>query len=156
MNVLFVCSGNICRSAMAAECLKDRFAREGRTDVRVDSGGTLGIQGSPASPEAITAMDEIGIDLRPHRSQALRKSQIKKADVIIVMTHDHLEELAFRFPEGNEQRLLLRAFEHAPRVAADAHDLQDPIGEDVNYYRKQLPLICRCVEHLALFLQNES
>jgi protein-tyrosine phosphatase len=101
-------------------------------------------------------MEEIGIDLRPHRSQALRKSQIKKADLIIVMTHDHLEELAFRFPEGNEQRLLLRAFEQAPRVAADARDLPDPIGRSVDYYRKQLPLIRRCVDHLALFLQNES
>jgi protein-tyrosine-phosphatase len=141
---------------MAAAYLEGRLGHEGRTDVQVDSGGTLGIQGAPASPEAIVAMEEIGIDLRPHRSQALRKSQIKKADLIIVMTHDHLEELAFRFPEGNEQRLLLRAFEQAPRVAADARDLPDPIGRSVDYYRKQLPLIRRCVDHLALFLQNES
>lgn len=154
MNVLFVCSGNICRSAMAAAYFEDHLGREGRTDVTVDSAGTLGIQGAQASPEAIEAMDEIGIDLRPHRSKALRKSQIQKADFVVVMTADHLEELAFRFPEGDEHRLLLRAFEQAPEVGAEARDLPDPIGRSVAYYRKQLPLIRRCVEHLAQFLEQ--
>ena len=63
MKALVVCSGNICRSPMVEAYLRHRLARSGLSHVVVSSAGTLGIQGAPASPEAIVAMEEIGIDL---------------------------------------------------------------------------------------------
>ena len=66
MKVLFICSGNICRSPMAAAYLRHVVSGSpGRRAVEVESSGTLGIEGAPASDEAIVAMEEIGVDLEP-------------------------------------------------------------------------------------------
>lgn len=152
MKLLLVCSGNICRSAMAAEVLRDRAARAGLTHLHVDSAGTLGIEDAPAPLEAIQALGEIGVDLSGHRSKGLGAAAVRAADMVIVMTHDHLDEVKRRFPEGAPSRYLLRAFESSPVPAADAEDLHDPIGQPVDTYREQLTLIVRCIDHLVRYL----
>jgi protein-tyrosine phosphatase len=156
MKVLFVCSGNICRSPMAAECFRQHAVHAGLSHVVVESAGTLGIVGEPASPEAIEAMAELGVDLRSHRSRALRAVDLKTSEIVIVMTRDHLDELAYRYRDGSDERLLLRAFEHGPRIDLDAADLEDPIGRELGFYREQALLIRRCVENLALFLKHRE
>ncbi|HXV77319.1 MAG TPA: hypothetical protein VD788_13455, partial [Candidatus Polarisedimenticolaceae bacterium] len=148
MKVVFVCSGNICRSPMAAEYFRHRAKSEGLTDCRVASGGTLGIDGAPASSEAIEAMAEIGLDLSRHRSRALSAETLSGADYTIAMEQDHLEYLARRHPEGDDARMLLRAFEDDARPRPSAHDLPDPMGNPLSFYREQLPLMTRCVDHL--------
>lgn len=154
MKVLVVCSGNICRSPMVAEYLRHRAAQDGLHHVVVDSAGTLGIEGQPASAEAIEALREIGLDLSGHRSRGLRATDLADADLVLAMTQSHVEELAARFPQGAERRLLLRAFEGSPRIGRDAPDLPDPIGRGVEVYREQLMLIRRSIDHLALRLQD--
>ena len=149
MNLLFVCSGNICRSPMAAEQMRHLAGSLGRADWIVDSAGTLGIEGAPASPEAVEAMAEIGRDLRRHRSQGIRAEHVEWADLVIAMTHAHLMELASMFPRDPTPRLVLRAFERGSDPDPDAPDLPDPIGKPLRFYRDQVPVIVRCVEHLA-------
>ena len=152
MNVLVVCSGNICRSPMAAAQLRQRIAVEGYTDCFVDSAGTLGIEGSPASPEAVEAMKEVGLDLSTHRSQGVRIEHMQWADLVIGMTHAHMMELASLFPRDATDRLVLRAFEGGVDPYADAPDLADPIGKPLRFYKRQLPVIVRCVDHLIQHL----
>jgi len=156
MKVLFVCSGNICRSPMAAEYFRLRAARSGLSHVVVDSAGTLGIEGSPASAEAVQVMAEIGVDLARHRSKGLSAALLRTTDLVVAMTHDHLEHLALHYPEGEDRRLLLRAFENGPDPAPNPRDLRDPIGEPIEVYRELVPLIVSCADHLVLHLKHAS
>jgi len=152
MRVLFVCSGNICRSAMAAAYFRHHARLCSVDDLEIDSAGTLNIDGSPASVEAIEVMREIGIDLGGHRSRGIGPDDVHRADWIVAMTHGHLEELAQRFPGGGATRVLLRAFEAGTTAQPDPSDLDDPMGRPVGFYREQLPVLTRCLDHFALHL----
>ena len=121
----------------------------------VASAGTLGIEGSPASDEAIRALTEIDIDLKAHRSRALSAADLRSSELVIAMDGGHLVTLAARYPEGRDTRLLLRAFEAGLRPAPDALDLDDPIGAPLSVFRKQLAVIRVCVDHLVLYLKHE-
>lgn len=152
MRVLFVCSGNICRSAMAAAYFRHRTRFCSRDDLEIDSAGTLNIDGWPASVEAIEVMRESGVDLGRHRSRGIGRDDVEGADWIVVMTQGHLEELARRFPGSGATRVLLRAFEAGPTAQLDPPDLDDPIGQPMGFYREQLPMLTRCLDHFALHL----
>jgi protein-tyrosine phosphatase len=154
MKVLVICSGNICRSPMAAEYLRHRAARGGLEHLVVDSAGTLGIEDAPASPEAIRTLREVGLDLSGHRSKGLTEADLQSSDLVIAMAGNHLEYLAAVHPGGRDHRLLLRAFERGPRPDPDAPDLADPIGQNVEVYRGQFGVIRTCVDHLVLHLRN--
>ena len=154
MKVLLVCSGNICRSPMAAEYLRHRAAHGGLAHLVVDSAGTLGIVGAPASAEAVRTLREVGLDLTGHRSKGLSASDVKSSDLLIGMARDHLLHLDELYPDETDQRLLLRAFEQGTDPARGAQDLPDPIGEAVEVYRERFGLIRTCVDHLVLYLRH--
>ncbi|HKQ59734.1 MAG TPA: hypothetical protein VJS92_00535 [Candidatus Polarisedimenticolaceae bacterium] len=156
MKVLFVCSGNICRSPMAAELLRQRAARAGLGHVMVESAGTLGIRGAPASAEAGAALGEIGLDLSRHRSRAVEPRDLRTADLVIGMAREHLEWLAEHFPGGPGQRELIRAFERGPRPDPHAPDLDDPMGQPIEFYREQLETLERCIAGLIAHLRHGS
>lgn len=157
MRVLFVCSGNICRSPMAEALFRKACdGAPGLAHVAVDSAGTLGLVGRPASPEAVRALAERGLDLRGHRSRALDAERLRAADVTLAMTWDHLEELARRFPDAGGERYLLRAFERGVEPSGDPADLEDPIGEPIDVYRAQLPILDACVGNLALWVKHRA
>lgn len=154
MKVLFVCSGNICRSPMAAGYLRHRAAREGLSHVVVESAGTLDIEGAPASNEAIAVAAAHGVDLREHRSRGLGRADVLAADLILVAALEHLETIDRRFPEAAERPLLIRSFEEGPNPASGAPDLEDPIGRDRATYVGCFATIRRCVDHLVLHLRH--
>jgi protein-tyrosine phosphatase len=154
VKVLFVCSGNICRSAMAAEYARRRIASSGLSHIVVDSAGTLGIEGARATPEAIQVLLDAGVDLSRHRSRGIAAHDLRTADLVLVMTVGHLSELDRRFPSGTTSRFLLRAFEEGPEPRDGALDLDDPIGEPVETYRETLAVIRTCVDHLVLHLKH--
>ena len=156
MKVLFICSGNICRSPMAAEYFRDRAAHSGLSHVVVDSAGTLGIEGAPASAEAIEAMQEIGVDLRGHRSKGVTGAMIRTSDVIVVMSYDHQEQLIVRFADQGVRPFLLRAFERGTAPDPNAREVADPMGKPLQAYRELLPLITGCVDHLVLHVKHLS
>ena len=122
--------------------------------VIVDSAGTLGITGAPASPESIEVMQEIGVDLRGHRSRALSAALLRGADIVVAMTREHLDEMAACEPDGEGRRYLLRGFERGAVADPDAADLDDPIGRPVEFYRKQRELLLSCLDHLAIHLRQ--
>lgn len=156
MKVLFVCSGNICRSAMAAEYMRDRVARSGLSHVVVDSAGTLMIEGAPASVEAVETLREAGLDLSGHRSRGLVRDDIRTSDLVVVMADHHLDDVA-RMNPGNETEVrLLRAFERGPDPTVGAPDLDDPIGRPMNVYVKGFEVIRTCVDYLIMHLRHRD
>ena len=156
MNVLFVCSGNICRSPMAIEYFRHAVAREGLAGITIDSAGTLGIEGARASDEAIEAMAEIGVDLSQHRSKGLTAEMFDVADIVVAMSHDHLVAMAHFFPEGHGERFLLRAFQASADPDPNPRDLDDPIGSPVEVYRERLTQIRSAIDNLVRYVQRKT
>lgn len=154
MRVLFVCSGNICRSPMAAEYFRQRAAHSGLSHVVVDSAGTLNIEGAPAAPDSIAVMREIGVDLSVHRSKGVSASLLGTSDLVVVMSRGHLEQLAERFPEEGGRRMLFRAFERGTSPDPNAGEVPDPIGRPLKEFRRLVPLITTCADHLILHIKH--
>ncbi len=156
MRLLFVCSGNICRSPMAAEYMRHRAAREQLMSVAIDSAGLLDIEGAPASREAIQVLREASIDLSAHRSRGFREVDARASDLVVVMTPEHLREIAERFPSAVARTRLLRAFEDGPEPSENPPALADPIGCPVDFYRHCFDTIRICVDHLVTHLKHPA
>jgi len=132
--VLFVCTGNTCRSPMAeaifrtlaAErlgCAADEVERHG---VVVASAGLAAWAGGPASPHAVETAATLGADLRSHESQPLTESLVRQADVILTMTAGHKAAVLAQFPEAGGRVEML---------SPDRRDVIDPIGGSLENYR---------------------
>ena len=88
MNILFVCTGNTCRSAMAA-AIMNKIAVENDLDVRIESAGIFAEIGQKASENAIKALEKYDIDLKEHLTKPVTDELIEKSDIILVMTEGH-------------------------------------------------------------------
>src|SRR5277367_1411243 len=131
-NVLFVCTGNICRSPMA----QGLFAHlvRGRRDIEVTSAGIGAVGGQPPSAHSVEVMAELDIDIRNIRSKPLMAELVRKADFIFVMTYGHLDSMLLLFPSGAEKTFLLREFETDLPVME--REVSDPIGQSQEIYRQ--------------------
>ena len=132
---------------MAARYASARAAEAGLSEVEIDSAGTLGIEGSPASDHAITTLGELEIPLDEHRSRGLTQDDATAHDLIIVMTRAHLAEIRRRYPEIGTRAWLLREWDEEssdPR----GDDLEDPIGLSLEAYRSTFEIIRRAVDNL--------
>lgn len=121
MKILFVCTGNTCRSPMAAGMFAQLAAREKLFSLQVSSAGISALEGKPASANALQACREIGVDLERHSSHRLTGSDIAAADLIAAVspTHAYILEQAGA-PKGKIYVL---------------GDIRDPFGEDLDAYR---------------------
>jgi len=138
-SVLFVCTGNTCRSPMAAGLARQLLAElKGvpidqleQAGVRVRSAGVATGGGSPATPEAIEAMKQAGVDISDHRSTPVNEDLIQDADVIFTMTTSHRNAVLVFDPKaaGKTRRLL------------DEQDVADPIGGPQSLYLRTAELI---------------
>ena len=129
MNILFVCTGNTCRSPLA-EALARRAAKtRGLTDVTISSAGTNAWENSPASDGALLVGMEREIDLTSHRARVLTPEIVSEADLIFVMTPAHLEQVKQMGGRGKAHVLDQYA------LGADSPGINDPFGGDLSGYR---------------------
>lgn len=139
--ILFVCTGNICRSPMAEALLRRRLEGEGFVDWTVESAGTWTNDANPASLYAVQLMGAQGYDLSSHRSQRVNRERLEAADLILVMTLHHAEALRLEFPAVSERLFLLSEMEHGHRV-----DVDDPYGGTPEDYKVCLQLMSRMID----------
>ncbi|MBF0531584.1 MAG: threonylcarbamoyl-AMP synthase [Candidatus Omnitrophica bacterium] len=137
--ILFVCTGNSCRSVMAQYVLKSLIP--GRKDVEIVSAGTNVFLQTSASPETISVLQEEGIDATGHESQPLSAVLLKKADLIFAMTRMHRVQILDRAPEVEKRVYLLKEFVGSGSGIQLDLDVPDPIGQTYQEYKSCLAVI---------------
>ena len=135
--VIFVCTGNTCRSPMAAALFNHLFSD---SNYRAESAG-LYADGSPISEKAVEALMERGVlptptnDYRHHLSRTLDESMMTEADLVVAITDSHSMEIIFRYPA------------YASKVAVMTENIPDPFGGSIEVYR-------RCLEKIEKILKE--
>ena len=109
--VLFVCTGNTCRSSMAEALARHSLQERGILEqIQFLSAGTGAVSGDAASPQARSVLSEWGIDLSSHRAREVTAELLKEADLVLVMTNRHKDYLLRRFPEARGKVYLLAEY----------------------------------------------
>lgn len=132
MRLLFVCTGNTCRSPIA-EAIARQLADERALDVTASSAGTSAWDGAPASDGALLVALEEGLDLSMHRAQVLSRELVAAADLILVMSPHHGERAIVLGGEGRTHLLT----DYAARTTT-GRPVQDPFGGQLDLYRATL------------------
>lgn len=125
-----VCTGNVCRSPLAAAMLQQRLAERGISDVEVVSAGTSAAEGEPASEGSYLVALEHGVDLSAHVARMLTRDLIDNADLVLCMSEHHVQRSSELGGAGRSY--LLGAY--AGRKGNDAI-VEDPFGGDLREYR---------------------
>ena len=152
--ILFVCTGNSCRSVMAEGLMRDWLERKERTDVQVLSAGTNTTDGIGPSLETVEVMWDRGVDVSHHSSQQLTPELLALADSIFCMEKYHMESILEMDPEAEAKTHLLRTFRNEAKV--QDIDIPDPIGCGKKVYEKVLQQIKDGVDRVATWLEEEK
>ncbi len=152
MEVLMVCTGNICRSPMAEGLLRHMLPDRLEADIRVRSAGTHGLDSAPASDFAIQAAAEMGVDISGHRARSLDPEMVSGAHLILVMEPFHREIVTRAVPPEENRRIRLLADFERPR---QSDTIDDPYHRPLEDYRICARRIRQCLEGVVRHLASE-
>lgn len=130
-HVLFVCTGNICRSPLAEALCRRELDQRGVSEVTVSSAGTGAWDGAPASEGAYLVALEHDLDLSGHHARLLTRNVVESADVILTMARHHRARVG---ELGGDRRVSVLG-EYAGRNGPEA-EVSDPFGGDIELYRE--------------------
>ena len=143
MRLLFVCTGNTCRSSMAEAIAKKKInENEKYKDIIVESAGVFAFNGSSASNEAIYVMQNRGIDLKYHKARSITPDIIKNADLILTMTENHKRAVSDISKSANMKTFTLKEY-----ASGEKGDILDPFGHNIKVYES-------CADELEMYIEK--
>lgn len=142
--VLFVCTGNTCRSPMAVGLVKNAISKN--KSVKIISAGVIASKGLPASPNAIKVMAEEDIDISDHQTQTLTKELVEQSDIVFVMTQWHKLEVIGLLEKPGKEVYLIKEFSSNEK---DDIDIPDPLGKSLDFYRHTRDEMKKCVSGIV-------
>jgi len=159
MNILFVCTGNTCRSPMASEMLKSMEDEVPllKGELKIKSVGTFAAEDISATPEAVEVMDKMGLDIRKHRSAQFCEELADWADVILTMEAKHIEQIEAMVPKAEGYTHTLLGFgDNKDGFPGDVrYDIPDPYGEPYEEYEECAEMIKAGLAKVVVRLSKE-
>jgi protein-tyrosine-phosphatase len=140
--VMFICTGNICRSAMA-QAMLEKKVNDKHKSIVVYSCGIFAETGDFPTYNAIEAMEEYKIDLTKHKATNIRDSEIKDMDLILCATMSHKLNVLNMYPELKEKIYTIKEYADFPE---NDLDIKDPWGYDIEIYRFCASEIDKCLD----------
>jgi protein-tyrosine phosphatase len=130
--VLFICTGNTCRSPMAEAIFNKMLQNRELSshEIKSTSAGLYALDNAEATPQAIEVMRNVGIDLSQHRSRSVDEKMLQEVDLILTMTRHHCHQLQESFPHVQHKVYTLAEYAGLPE-----EDVSDPYGQDTEAYR---------------------
>lgn len=150
MNVLFVCTGNTCRSPMAEGYFKLLCEQAGADNFVVSSAGTCTYDGAAVSENSVKAVSPFGVNISGHKSSSLDHQRINDADCIIAMGMSHKLQLSQYYPESLGKMALILEF------VGENGDLADPFGGSQEVYNKCFEQMKPALDNLFLDLNTKE
>ncbi len=135
---------------MAEGMLRHRMPEKFRGVVTVSSAGTDALHGNQATPFAIQAMKQYGIDISDHRARRLNRSMVAEADLILAMEQCHLKIIRAMQLFGAGKARMLSSFDNSRKP----YDVSDPIGGGLDLYIESAKLIHNCLDGLQSYLEE--
>lgn len=139
-SVLFVCTRNVCRSAIAEAVFREFLRRKKKRQIRVRSAGIRALAGTPATDYAVESAKHLGISIRRHRARKLSQRDIDWAGLILVMSRDNENAIRRDFRRWGGKVFLL-----SEMIGTD-FDVKDIYGESIYVYVKSAAQIAAIIE----------
>jgi len=153
MNILFVCSGNVSRSFLAAMLLKNEVRKLGLYHISIASAGVSAYNGNPPDPRMVEYLSQMEIPAEDHKSRQITKEDVYWADLILVMEKDHHMRIEGNWPEAKEKLGLMGSYISEDPIV---DDVIDPYGGSSYHYRVARSQISLAVRSLVKRLLQEQ
>jgi len=144
-HVLFICTGNLCRSPLAEGILKHKLTNKKADGIAVSSAGTFAVGGRPAPPDVVEVAARHGVDISRHRTRHITREMLAGAHIVLCMERDHLVEAGVVRADTTGKYRLLSEF--GPPVTR-GEEIEDPYGAPWDFLLSIYEQIDECVEGL--------
>ena len=150
MKIMFICTGNICRSAMAHVMLK-KMAKEKNKEIDIYSCGVYARNGDTPTDEAIYVMRKYNVDITKHRATNLENSKIKEMDIILCATLNHKKMVVSMYPDLQNKIFTMKEYAGYP---SNDLDISDPWGYGIDVYTNCAKEIKECLDIIVNIILN--